>query len=95
MRELARDIESYMNTYGAELRANGLSMAHADVVAQMADGKARMDELRREFASFDAAAAQVRPGIARPRITAGRATKASSERATLRKSSNPTRARAS
>ncbi len=54
-RELAAAIDSYMRTYAAPVRANGLSMAPVDVFDTTAAGKAKMDDLRRRFASFNAA----------------------------------------
>ena len=54
-RELATAIDTYMRTYAAPLRANGLSMTPDDVVDATAAGRAKMDDLRRRFAGFSAA----------------------------------------
>jgi PAS domain S-box-containing protein len=54
-RELAAAIDSYMRTYAGPLRAKGLSMTPADVVDGTVAGKAKLDDLRRRFAEFDAA----------------------------------------
>ena len=54
-RELATAIDAYMRTYAAPVRANGLSMTPADVIETTAAGMAKMDDLRRRFADFNAA----------------------------------------
>jgi PAS domain S-box-containing protein len=54
-RGLAAAIDSYMRVYASPLRANGLSMTPGDVVDATAAGKAKVDDLRRRFASLDTA----------------------------------------
>ena len=55
VRALTAATDSYMRTYAAPVRANGLSMARVDVLDTTAAGKAKLDELRRMFAGFNAA----------------------------------------
>ncbi len=54
-RRLQTLIESYMRSYAAPLRANGLVMTRDDVLDSSTLGKRKVDEIRAEFAVFNAA----------------------------------------
>ena len=54
-RTLKTDIESYLRSYAAPLRADGLVMPRADMLEASALGKRKVDALRASFAVFNAA----------------------------------------
>ena len=62
-RGLKAAIESYMRSYAAPLRANGLAMTRADVLADSALGKRKVDDVRDRFAAFNAT--ELRLAVAR------------------------------